>query len=613
MSDMGWFPPYKSLNRSKKEIRLLILCPSSDANAEIKCCFLLVDLDSGITHEGKRTPFEALSYVWGSPDPPTSIFLESRKHQVTTNLFAALRRLRYTDESRILWIDALCINQNDVSERNHQVTLMSLIYKSATWVIMWLGEEEDDSDLAMDFIARFKANGDIALGTPVPGYPSKHDAIKDIQSMVGDDSFKREWAALESLFSRPYWSRLWILQETVLNKFSKLYCGSKSVVFQAAMILIAYSFRLHQSIHARDMVSNTPDFVFLANWLEKKTSRKEPVGLLEALTLGRQRLATWGVDHIFGVLGLVDEPNQYPMPVDYGQSLEKAFASVVTHLINENKNLDVLSACKDVDLHDLRSAQEKSLRPHATISATGFSFRAWPSWIPDWTHQHTPVSELHYLVLGEPEPLFYHAAGNTKPSVSYHRFLNLLTLKGIEFDKVAHVAPSDLTWINANWQWYKDLEDIPIPYGDKEVKESVYKLTCLLGRDGKGSEEDSPSRSIYDALWFKLHDSKLQYPSIIDVIIDATLGSFLEVRVEEEASSGTTKKETATERKLRIISYVKYESRFFVTGRGYLGRGPLNVEVGDHVCVLFGGKAPFVLRKDRTKLRYFLLGDCCKF
>jgi hypothetical protein len=94
--------------------------------------------------------YEALSYTWGDLTSRGRIYLNGRPYQVTKNLKSALRYLRHVDKPRVLWIDALCINQKDIPERNSQVMHMNGIYREALEVVAWVGEEGDDSDLAFD-------------------------------------------------------------------------------------------------------------------------------------------------------------------------------------------------------------------------------------------------------------------------------------------------------------------------------------------------------------------------------------------------------------------------------------------------------------------------------
>jgi hypothetical protein len=96
--------------------------------------------------------YEALSYTWGSPINKASIRVGSAWLSVTQNLFSALHALSPHGTYRIIWIDAMCINQNDPTERDHQVAFMMSIYTRANRVIVWLGSAADNSEAVMDYI-----------------------------------------------------------------------------------------------------------------------------------------------------------------------------------------------------------------------------------------------------------------------------------------------------------------------------------------------------------------------------------------------------------------------------------------------------------------------------
>ena len=117
--------------------RLVKIQPGNPSNI-IQCELGIVDLKY-------RPPYEALSYVWGNPELCVNIICNGHPKSVTSNLGAALRRLRYQDEERTFWIDALCINQENSNERSQQVAYMKEIYSQARRVVVWLGEDDDSS------------------------------------------------------------------------------------------------------------------------------------------------------------------------------------------------------------------------------------------------------------------------------------------------------------------------------------------------------------------------------------------------------------------------------------------------------------------------------------
>lgn len=133
---------YEPLDSHDRETRLVTL-QQGHFEDTIRCNLSKVSLMN-------EPSFQALSYTWGGPSFAGQIYLNGQPHQVTNNLESALRHLRHVSEPRVLWIDALCINQKDVLERNSQVRHTNSIYKKASEVVAWMGEEAEDSNLVFD-------------------------------------------------------------------------------------------------------------------------------------------------------------------------------------------------------------------------------------------------------------------------------------------------------------------------------------------------------------------------------------------------------------------------------------------------------------------------------
>ncbi|CAG8971949.1 hypothetical protein HYALB_00003285 [Hymenoscyphus albidus] len=189
-------------------IRLLSLLPSSDFKAEIKCEIFNTSLED-------KPIFEALSYTWGDPKDLIPILLHGRPHQIPRNLESALRHLRLPDRTRVLWVDAMCINQSDIPERNQQVSKRRDIYTmgGAQKVVVWLGRIKN-AQLGLDFCAK--------LAEEQPAY-------------ARSSAFKVEWEACHDIFMRnPWWSRAWIVQEVVhTNEVVVHIGGSKSISIES--------------------------------------------------------------------------------------------------------------------------------------------------------------------------------------------------------------------------------------------------------------------------------------------------------------------------------------------------------------------------------------------
>lgn len=203
----GYETPYQPLNLQKQEIRLYELLPCSFSN-EIRGRFVHVPLDN-------CPSFTALSYTWGPEEAEKRTIMvdDTMRIPVRKNLWDFLRRQSaLIRKPRFFWIDAVCINQEVVSERNHQVSMMKRIYSTASYVYIWLGAEAEDSDCAMDWLNQ-KASQKLR-----PRGPGYHPIWNRVQGK-----------ALVRLCERPYWRRMWIIQEILHAERIVMWCGSKWV------------------------------------------------------------------------------------------------------------------------------------------------------------------------------------------------------------------------------------------------------------------------------------------------------------------------------------------------------------------------------------------------
>jgi len=210
-------PIYESLSLSAPltQMRLIHLLPGADMEP-IRTRLTVHD---GIGSE----PFEALSYVWGTRANQVPISVNGYSFDVTANLDLALRCLRLADTARVLWIDAVCINQDNDAEKSAQVSIMGQIYKSAKAVLVFLGDENEDSNMVMDYLQSEDA---MQLNGALPGATSERSFPETI-SRLGFDQLAFLQAA-HHFFLRPWWSRTWVAQEYALAKDEPIwYCGKR--------------------------------------------------------------------------------------------------------------------------------------------------------------------------------------------------------------------------------------------------------------------------------------------------------------------------------------------------------------------------------------------------
>jgi hypothetical protein len=166
-------------------------------------------------------PYEALSYAWGDAENLAKISLNKLEYYVTQNLSNALKQLRSQTADKTLWIDARCINQWDIPERNQQVREMQLIYSGAERVLAWIGTEKDNVDIVF-LLASAAATPD--LPEPVAEWLTRQDGLHHLRHL---------WGPLFSFIDRDYWQRLWVVQELVHAKQAQVICGPYTILYSS--------------------------------------------------------------------------------------------------------------------------------------------------------------------------------------------------------------------------------------------------------------------------------------------------------------------------------------------------------------------------------------------
>lgn len=178
---------YSPLSPGANNIRLLRLMPCANESTErtkLQCKLFEYSLQD----LGKRTHlYEALSYTWGGEGKPCVITIEEQDFNITTNLYVALLHLRDRTLERIIWIDAICINQKDPEEQGQQVQLMAIIYNKANRVLVWLGDTADDVEGALEDIQR----------------AAKEGSDEDLDQTINTKAIFR-------LLQRPWFQRIWV-------------------------------------------------------------------------------------------------------------------------------------------------------------------------------------------------------------------------------------------------------------------------------------------------------------------------------------------------------------------------------------------------------------------
>ncbi|KAK3489759.1 heterokaryon incompatibility protein-domain-containing protein [Neurospora crassa] len=302
--------PYRQLDH-ENAIRLLSIIPGS--GEENSSTYSLLHAELG------KIPYQALSYEWGLPsDDDPNITIDGHTVRIRKNLSEALKQvssvIRYLD-FLLLWIDALCINQHDDAEKSQQVQKMGKIFSSAKKVLAWTGPMANDSDYAMDVLNS-----------------APRDCIYDEQL---PENYRARTAIL-AWCNRPYWKRIWIIQELFLAKRLVFMCGSRSIPRRGNVITNCLWVILNSE--ERSLSAFEPDnaeFWFTVLYQGKNKSHTLRNWLHVCAT--SQIMATDTRDYIYAVLSISHETRTCLAQIipDYTKSAKTVFEDLNTLMMDE--------------------------------------------------------------------------------------------------------------------------------------------------------------------------------------------------------------------------------------------------------------------------------------
>jgi hypothetical protein len=205
--------------------------------------------------EETEIEYEALSWCWGRTISDYAVVVtkgtENYKMRIRKDLALALSYLRHMDKARTLWIDAICINQENSVERNQQVQMMSRIYTRADNVCIWLGEQDDESEVAFKFIKEELTH------------------LKDFDSISSNKEYSYKWQALMVLMQREWFSRRWVVQEVSLANKADIWCGPDSMPWKEFAVAVELFVEVESATHRLSEVMQTDvQFSFVPGWFE---------------------------------------------------------------------------------------------------------------------------------------------------------------------------------------------------------------------------------------------------------------------------------------------------------------------------------------------------------
>jgi hypothetical protein len=598
---------YTPLDRSKQEIRLIQLLPPSPSSHQpesdtIKCTLEHVFLDDA-------PEYLALSYVWGTPNLSRETILNGASIAVTENLEVALRHLRPEYSASRFWIDAISINQRDDDEKSWQIQMMRTIFTRAKMMIGWLGPASPDSDLAMDKFQEF-ADGFSSAKFPEEDILSMWDLdtkfwarieadseegaigrlVKDLDLPIpGREVAQSTVQALLGLLERPYWQRIWVLQEVAVSKKHLFICGNKSCLnFSDGFIFLFYhrhalKLRAQKSKTDFDMVLLRTNFdqrtyMMFQTWMQYHSDklRSPKFGFLLKCVRpykdqGEPLYCSDPRDVIYGILGLSSDVDKLGIEPDYSKPWQTVYIEAAKALLKQ-RNLDVLS------------------QAHCLMSDSGL-----PSWVPDWSAQMRETLQPVHPVAQ------YNACAKAQGPCSISGSRDTIVLLGTRVDVVLQVGD-----VFPQAQSGQPYPDVP------SIKAWLMELGVLSMLGGKiyGTQEkwkNALYRTPVTDLEFDIrYHSHRRINAPEDELLWMIGGKAPLLDANGEPSTIMLKR---IDEFLRLVGMRAQNRRPFVTAQGYLGLGPADMKVDDVLVIFLGSDIPFMIRTVEKDEEYKLVGE----
>ncbi|KAH7114192.1 heterokaryon incompatibility protein-domain-containing protein [Dendryphion nanum] len=624
MSTLHNNPYFLSSLSGEGQIRLLKVQPEADGSQDIQCELETVNL--------KDNPsYVALSYTWGPPTaeaadsgvtsiPTYAIRCNGYAILITKNLYDFIWRFRHNPELNLqrLWVDSICINQQDPVERSTQVSFMASIYHSADTVIAWLGEEDVYTQESFALIRTLATLCKDCSKQIMPKNMSS-EAFGVILGPLADD---RVWNSLRRFWRRRYFRRTWIIQEVALAKKVIAKCGSHILdwdyIVEASRFLTVTPWArfLNSGVHEptdREYSNHALPLYLNANSKLEKSGRSH--ALLYALVRARRFECSDLRDKVYALLGLgADHTKGKPrlQPVYGDRSVIETYVSTAIQILEDADDLLLLAQAEGRDFQKIEGL---------------------PSWVPDW-------SCTEGLGLGIVGYERFTAAGNLPRSLGIDESHMSLAISGLRLDRVVQVGESkDEALIHRKPPyfpgWISILSALPPVYHNGQPKSEVFWRTLVTDTASRfphpvrhpAAEEyrfafchwitrvvlrwmEEPPSMEKECFLEGLNrlsssDETRLFPSIADKLHITFEGNSLS-HSSTNTNTGSSNYPDADDYDA-ILNFSSH-TRLLRTSTKYLGLATTSVREGDSVWILPGSRVPLILREAGARNEYHLVG-----
>lgn len=535
---------YENLNEGLKEIRLLTL-HEGDVTADIE-----ISIHTVCLNPDSPPVYEALSYVWGSEENQSDVKVQIEVGfgtlTVTWNLAQALTHLRYSDRPRVLWVDAICVNQQNEEERGLQVKRMAGVYELADRVVAFLGPRRSNSDDGMKILENlgFRIKCNWVNWTTDQVEPAPDDANENWSDRNGE----KELLAIHEVLKYPWFERLWVQQEIGLaNNNATLMCGLKSIPWQS----------FHRAIRCLASepwsIDNNIRRKLQARVLEVKNffSNEPRKNFIDTMYRTKQCKCKDPRDRVFAILSLLNESDKaIGIEATYTKTTSQVYQATTERIIDHQERLEILR-----------------------LSGLNDKPSEIPTWVSDWTAPGAASRLLPALASG-----FSRCEGISMAS-------GVLSVTGTNSATIGSAEKIECNDYNGIVAEVKRLAPFNTLKGSYVGSCSLLEAYCRTIFAGHFDDYFVPSQKHtaqfhtgQEFLAAFLRDEKQQVPE------------------DAENFMGNV--------------YVMCKNRSFIqTREGYIGLAPRLARPGDQVCVLLGCSQPLLLRPAPNR-QYQVVGEC---
>ena len=610
---------FKQLSNPRTDCRLLCIHPGRTSDPII-CTTDVVELAEATGR------YHALSYCWGSQYRTRPIIRDGQTLNVTPNLESALRRLRAPDVARDFWIDQLCIDQDNIQEKEQQIGLMADIYRLSCKLLIWLGDDGEESRKAYKIIGRLLKLDPFTR----PEHHNSNDGRQlQTKGSIDLDQLKSHglpgakdpgWQELRNLLSRPWFSRIWTIQEAASAADAEFLWGKEYSLNWESMVSIMRLVWEHlpKTLLGSDIVLRglPADSVYRITATIRMLDERNYHDLFNLALMYKAYGASKPHDKLYALLNI----SSSSQVVDYGKAAEAVFHEMAYKNINQ--------VYEEITRHPEELSQEQwhpfpgiSQGPHlrmiALICAAGIANQqlSLPSWVPDWTVDLFPA------------PIW-----TRKTYYKNRASANASDWPGAPLANLSLERPTIVNKNLAEIKWLAESQKITSLPTTLQIKgvicDTISRRVFAKVDMGKPLELEEQQKALME--WLIEADEmadlgpETMYSGGADselfkrtLLFDEDLPQPIEVEKQETWKvlrfTKLSRFTTAMKRSLRPWDYLQAIRNipgrtFFVTQGGRMGLAPHATHMYDRICVLPGFEVPLVLRPEANEYR--IVGEC---